>query len=252
MAEFLSDPAFMAMHLTPLRINYQPKEGKNVSLPIAGGKPMTGFYVGPKEGAHSAIIMVHEFWGLNDHIKKTAEMLHDQTGYAVLALDMYDGQVASTREDAGKFMSAVKNDRGDAIVRAAVAGLKSGALGFRPQTIGTIGYCFGGGWSFKTAVQGGKNINACVMYYGMPDMAPTALAAVKAPVLFVHPTKDRWITAKVAQDFKVAMGKLKKSVEVLHYDADHAFANPSNPQYDAKNANDALAKTLAFYKKHLK
>lgn len=252
MAEFLSDPSFLAIHLTPAKINFKPKSGKMVSLPIAGEKPLTGFYVPPTEGNRSAIVMIHEFWGLNDHIKKTAEMLHDKTGYAVIALDMYDGKIATTAQDAGKLMSGMDLARGKSIVKTTVAGLKSGALGFSARSIGTIGYCFGGGWSFQTAVQGGKNVNACVIYYGAPDMSPAALDAVKAPVLFVHPKQDRWINDKLVGDFKSAMGKLKKEVTVLDYDTDHAFANPSNPRYDVKSADDALAKSLAFFKKNLK
>jgi carboxymethylenebutenolidase len=169
----------------------------------------------------------------------------------VLAVDLYEGKIGKTAQEASTLMANVDKGRCTAIVAGAVADLKKGDLGLKFARIGTVGYCFGGGWSHETAIQGGKNVQACVMYYGMPDVAPTALAKLKAPVLMIHATQDQWINQKVVDGFQEAMDKAGKSLRVLHYDAAHAFANPSNPKYDKPAADAAYAEVLAFYKKNL-
>ena len=251
MKDFLSDPAFIRTHLPPRPINFIAQSGKNVTFPDANGRPAHAFYVPPRKGAKAAVVMVHEWWGLNDHIRKEAERLHNDTGYAVLAVDLFDGKVATTPEDAGKLMAGVNVPNATAIVRGAVVDLKNGKFGFKAPKIGTIGYCFGGGWSLNTAIEGGKNVNACVMYYGMPDNRPARIAMLKAPVLFIYGTQDKWITPAVAETFHQAMEKAGKSDTVRPYNADHAFANPSNPKYDKVSGEKARHETLAFYKKHL-
>ena len=116
MAQFASDPAFVAAHATPLAIHFKPIEGKQISIPDANGKPAGAFYVAPAKGSKVAIIMIHEFWGLNDHIKKEAEHMHAETGYAVLAVDLYEGKVATDAKVASGYMAAVDQARATAIV----------------------------------------------------------------------------------------------------------------------------------------
>lgn len=250
MGEFASDPAFVAAHLAPRPMRFAPTEGHAVSIPVKG-KAAAGFFVPASKGKSVAVIMVHEWWGMNDYIRREAERLHDKTGYAVLAVDLYEGKVATDEKEAGQLMGQVDATRAKSIVGSAVNSLKTGTFGIRAKKLGTVGFCFGGGWSYQTAVAGGKNVNACVMFYGMPDTSPAALSALKAPVLMVHAKKDQWINDKVVGDFEAAMKKVKKPLTVLHYDAAHGFANPSNPIYDQKSADDAWAHTVAFYKKTL-
>src|SRR5579859_7634055 len=100
MAKFASDPAFIAAHLTPLPFHFASRQGRSVSYP-AGDSDASGYFVAPNPGIHTAIVMVHEWWGLNDYIKHEAVALHDRTGYAVLALDLYNGHVATNPEEAG-------------------------------------------------------------------------------------------------------------------------------------------------------
>ncbi len=251
MSQFASDPAFLAAHLSPLPLNYKPTEGHAVTWKASDGKPTTGFYVAPNKGNKVGIVLVHEWWGLNDYMKREAERLHDKTGYAVLAVDLYDGKTTTDPKQAGAMMQGLNADRATAIVKSAVPAIRGGAFGSKSSRIGTVGFCMGGGWSMQTAIQGGKNVNACVMFYGMPDTKPEALAKLKAPVLFIWGTKDGWINAKVAQDFKDAMNTAGKHLEEVSYNADHAFANPSNPNYDKSAAEDAWKHTLAFYKAKL-
>lgn len=217
----------------------------------ANGKIADAFWVKPKNGSRVDIVLVHEFWGLNDYIKRLAEQLNDETNYGVLAVDLYEGKVATDAKVAGEYMQAVDSGRATAIVRGAVTGLKKGTFGSKAAKIGTLGFCFGGGWSFNTAVQGGANVQACVMFYGMPDTSAEAMAKLKAPVLMIHAKKDQWINDEVVSKFQAAMKAAGHSLEVVHYDAYHAFANPSNPHYDKADGDDAMRRTLAFFKAHL-
>jgi carboxymethylenebutenolidase len=251
MNAFVADPAFVAKHPSPRPFQFKATVGKNVTFRDADGKAAKGFFVPAKKGTKAAVIMVHEWWGLNDYIRKEAESLRNQTGYAVLAVDLYEGKVATQPQDAGKLMAAVNQARGRAIVSGAVTDLKRGDLGFKAAKIGTIGYCFGGGWSHQTAIEGGKNVEACVIYYGMPDMDPARLAKLRAPVLMIYGTQDKWISPDVAKRFQSAMAAAKKPLTVKGYDADHAFANPSNPKFNKKAREDANRETIAFYRRHL-
>ena len=104
MSAFVSDPAFLAAHASPAPVNFKITEGTAVNFPDANGKQAAAFFVAPKPGNRSAVVLVHEFWGLNDYIRREAERLHDETGYAVLAVDLYEGQVTTDAKVAGKMM----------------------------------------------------------------------------------------------------------------------------------------------------
>lgn len=252
MAQFVSDPNFVAAHFTPAATNYRLHEGKLVTFSVDGAPVAHGYYVAPKAGSHSAIVMFHEWWGLNTNIEEEAEKLHDATGYAVLVPDMYDGKVTDDPKVAGQLMGGFNVTRGLQIAGSAVVALTEGTLGFKPKTIGTVGYCFGGGWSEREAVLGGPHVQACVVYYGMPDDRPQSIKRLRAPVLFFYGEQDPWINAKVVTSFAEKVRAAKKSIEVHGYDAPHAFANPSNPKYSPTARADSMKRELAFFKTHLK
>ena len=159
---------------------------------------------------------------------------------------MYDGNVASTREDAQKYMGAMSTERGKSIIE--------GALNFAGEdaVIGTIGWCFGGGWSLQAALVGNDQTAACVMYYGMPVNDVDELKKLNAPVLGIFGSEDQWINPEVVETFSDNMTLANRSLTVEMYKANHAFANPSNPEYDKEATVDAYAKTLAFFVKNLK
>lgn len=244
MKVFASDPAFIASHAAPLPLHFQPAAGKMITFKTTGHTG-NGFFVPAKAGNKSAILVFQEWWGLNDYIKREAERLHDELGSAVLAVDMYDGKVADKPEDAGKLMSAMKEERGVELVKGALGYVKS-------DKIGTIGWCFGGGWSHKAAILGGSRVKGCVIYYGMPTTDPAQLAKLKAPVLMHWGTQDGFINKKVVSDFEVAMKKAHKPLKTHAFNAVHAFANPSNPKYDKAAAATANKESVAFLKQHLK
>ena len=158
------------------------------------------------------------------------------------AWDMYDNQVAATREDAQKFMSGVTTERAKNIIKAAYDFAGSSAKIF------TIGWCFGGGWSLQASIEGGEQAAGCIMYYGMPEKDVNRLSSLHCDVLGIFASKDGWITPAVVDEFKENMKKAGKKINVYQYDAEHAFANPSNPKYDKTAAEDAYTKVLTFIK----
>jgi carboxymethylenebutenolidase len=164
----------------------------------------------------------------------------------IVDLDLYDGQVATTREDAGKLMQAVKEDRAKAIINGAIAYAGPKAH------IATLGWCFGGGWSLQTALIAGKQAVACVMYYGMPEQDVNRLKTLNCDVLGNFANKDQWINTKVVAKFAEDMKAAGKKLYLHQYDADHAFANPSNPVYNSEATKDAYTHTIEFLKARLK
>jgi carboxymethylenebutenolidase len=249
MSVFLSDPAFIQAHQNPLPFKFKSAEGHTVSFSGTGGAHSGYFVASPN--SKTAIVMIHEWWGLNDYIKREAVRLHAATGYAVLAVDLYNGKTATDRDTAGKLMAAVDEGASTATVRDAVGALTSGELGAKFRQLGTIGWCFGGGWSLRTAIQGGPAVRACVVYYGMPDDSPEDLNRLKAPVLFIEALQDKWINPELVGKFKTAMAGAHKSFSLVTYDADHGFANPSNPVFNKADATDAMDRSIKFLKSNL-
>ncbi len=245
-AMLAKDEGFRASHLEPEPFTFAPQKGKFITFKTSDSTDGRAFEVKAAKASNKYIFMVHEWWGLNDYIQQEAEKLQEELGEVnVLALDMYDGTVATTREDAAKTMRSLKENRGRAIIIGAIQYVGSNAK------IGTIGWCFGGGWSLQSSLLAGKQAVACVIYYGMPEKDPEKLKTLNAPVLGIFGKKDRGIPPKIVQTFEAAMKNAKKDITVKMYDAEHAFANPSNPRYDKDASADAHALTIEFFKKNL-
>jgi carboxymethylenebutenolidase len=192
-------------------------------------------------------LVIHEWWGLNDFVKRESEKIYNDLGNVnIIDVDLYDGKVATTKEDAGKFMQAVNDNRAKAIINGAIA--YAGATAH----IATLGWCFGGGWSLQTSLMAGKKAVACVMYYGMPEQDVNRLKTLNADVLGNFANKDQWINPKVVAKFDADMKKAGKKLYLHQYDADHGFSNPSNPIYDSNATKDAYANTITFLKARLK
>lgn len=246
MAAFVADPSFVSAHESPAAHAYEGG-GKAVVLKAADGTTVNAVEFRASKPSNKWLFVVHEWWGLNDWIKTEAEKYYGSLeNVNVLALDMYDGKVASTPDSAGKLMQAMDAKRGEIIVKAAVAYAGKNAK------IATVGWCFGGGWSLQASLIAGKQAAACVMYYGMPVSDVEKLKTLAPKVLFVLATQDRWITPEVAAAFEANMKKAGRSVQVSSFDADHAFANPSNPKHNAELAKKAFDESLAFIKAGLK
>lgn len=217
-----------------------------------GGQEVTGYLARPAGSAagHPGVIVIHEWWGLNDNVETMARMLA-QEGYAALAVDLYGGGNAEDPEAARALMQKVMDDPAPAKdnLRQAHAYL-TGELG-APRT-GVIGWCFGGGWSLQTALMV-PELDAAVMYYGRVVTDPEELKALQAPLLGLFGAEDTGIPVDGVREMEAALGELGKDATIVVYPgAGHAFANPSGNRYQAEAAKDAWGKTVAFFGEHLK
>jgi carboxymethylenebutenolidase len=230
----------------------QPVSAEEVTYGEVGGKPVRGYLAKPRsaQGALPGLIVIQEWWGLNDNMRAMTRRLAGE-GYQALAVDLYGGQKADNPDMAMKLMNAVlQNPRAaEENLRHAVSYLeRNGAT-----KIGVIGWCFGGGWSLATTLLVPEKINATVIYYGHLETDPAKLATIKSPILGFFGAEDKSIPVASVKEFEAALKKLGKPVEVKIYDgAGHAFANPSGAGYRPEAAKDAWQRTTAFLAANLK
>lgn len=225
---------------------------ENVSYATVEGKSVEGYLARPKQEKtpSSGIIVIHEWWGLNDNIRTMADKLAGR-GYLALAVDLYGGKSAETPQQAQELMQAAMQDpsAADSNLRQAYQFLaeKQGVT-----KVGTIGWCFGGGWSLNTAILLGDRIDAAVVYYGRPVTDLDRLKKIQAPILGLYGAEDTGIPEEQVREMEKELKTLGKNVDIHIYPgASHAFANPSGNRYQPEAAKDAWEKTLAFYKKYL-
>lgn len=246
-ATFASQGDFLMAHDEPVALASRPQAGEMISFKTPDGKEAKGYLVKAKKKSNRYLFVIHEWWGLNDYIKQESEKYaQDMPNVNVLALDMYDGQVTDKREEAGKLMQSVQFERGKAIVQGATtyAGAKA--------KIATIGWCFGGGWSLQASMLIGKQAKGCVIYYGMPEKDKEKLKTLNAEVLGIFASQEKWITTEIVNEFEKNLKEANKVATIKNFEADHAFANPSNPRYNAEYAKQAYEMSLAFLKRKLK
>ncbi|MDH5240445.1 MAG: dienelactone hydrolase family protein [Gammaproteobacteria bacterium] len=197
-----------------------------------------------------AVIMIHEWWGLNDNIRAMADRLAGE-GYIVFAVDLFNGQVANSPGEARVLMmQAVENpEASNQNIRAAFQFVSETAGAPR---IGAIGWCFGGGWSLNTARLFPEELDASVIYYGQVTDDEEALRPIGAPILGLFAAEDTGIKVESVKAFEAALQRLRKNHEVHIYPGvGHAFANPTGTNYNAVAAEDAWRRTLDFLKLHL-
>ncbi len=226
---------------------------ETVTYATVDGEPVTGTLARP-EGAEAGlpgVLVIQEWWGLNENIEAMARRLAAQ-GYAALAVDLYGGRVATTPDSAMALMQAAMG-REDALtdnVRQAYAFLAD-SLG--APRVGSVGWCFGGMWSLRTALALPDALDAAVIYYGRPVTAADRLAALSMPVLAHFGGADDSIPADTVSAFDAALTEAGVAHTVHTYPgAAHAFANPSGQAYDAEAAETSWDRTTAFLAEHLK
>ena len=224
---------------------------ENVSYK-SGNDTVSGYLALPEgPGKHPAIIVIHEWWGLNDWVKEQAQKFASQ-GYVALAVDLYRGKVASTADDAHVLMRGLPDDRGMRDLEAAFAYVSS-----RPDVdakkIGSIGWCMGGSWSLKLAVDQPK-LAACVVNYGWLPSDPASIAKIKAPILGNFGAEDNGIPPKDVHAFEASMKSAGKVADIKIYSgAGHAFQNPNNKEgYRPEATADAQQRAEGFFQKYLK
>lgn len=225
--------------------------GTTVMYGMADGKMLHGYFATPTGAARGgpALILVHEWWGLNDNIKAVADRYAGE-GYTVLAVDLF-GRVATTPDTAMVLYQAAMKDvaGGEKNLAAGIAYLKAQGVG----KIGSVGFCFGGHWSLRTGLVGGADIKAVTIYYGAPITDPAQLQRLKAPVLGLFGGLDKGIPVDSVRAMERVMKSEGRNVSINVYpDANHGFSNPSGQAYNAAAAADAWTKSLAFFQANLK
>ncbi len=202
----------------------------------------------PKNKATApVVILIHEWWGLNDQIKSVAVEFANQ-GYIALAVDLYNGELAKTPAEAGqlrdKLDSALATEQLVTLVNHART--MSGSSG----KVGVVGWCFGGGWSLNTAIA--TPVDACVIYYGRLNITDAQAKALKTPILGHFGTKDQAINATMVNGFDTILKNNAKANYELHwYEAGHGFANPTGANYNEPSAMLSWQRTGEFFKKNL-
>ena len=226
-------------------------DSKSVSYKSGDETVQAMLYTPSGKGPFPAIIVIHEYWGLNDWVKEQASKFADE-GYAALAIDLYRGKVATTPDMAHELMRGVPEDRAKRDLHAAFEFLQS-QPNVRKDRIASIGWCMGGGYSLDVALQE-PTLAADVINYGHLATDPDGLKKINAPVLGLFGGQDRGITPDDVHKFEAAMKQAGKTISVKIYDdAGHAFENPNNQEgYRAADAADAWKRTLAFLAERLK
>ena len=200
-----------------------------------------------------AVIMIHENKGLNDNIKKMANLLA-RNGYVVLAVDLFKGEVTTDRNRSSELSQYVgdNQDIATANLKSAVKYLSS-LPNVNPEKIVSLGWCFGGGESLQLALNSQDHpVAATIIYYGRLLTDNASLAKIKWPVLGIFGDQDKSISVDSVKAFEMALNSNGIPNEIYIYKGvGHAFANPSGENYAPKETQDAWQKTLAFLEKHV-
>jgi len=226
--------------------------GETVSYGKLGDSPLNGYLAKPASasGDLPALIVIHEWWGLNDNVRKTAERWAAE-GYVALAIDLYGGESATAPKEAMALRMKLKEDNptGEANVRQAYTYLNDE---IKAPRIGVIGWCMGGHWSLKSALLFPDGIDAMVMYYGSVITDEEQLATLQMPILGNFAREDPVIPLESVHEFRNMLEKLEKNVDIKIYaNAKHAFSNPSGMAYNPEAAADAWNRSTSFLAFHL-
>lgn len=218
---------------------------ETLKLSTSGGDT-TVLVARPDGPLKAAVILIQEWWGINDHIRDLASRFA-RAGYLCVAPDLYRGKLAKNSEEASQFMHDLAIEDGMETIRQTFAETKRS---FNVEKVGITGYCMGGTFTMRAACEM-PELNAAAAFYGdIPEEA--ILKQLTVPTLFIAGSKDSWINAEKVDTLKTAAAKHDLPVEVIVYEADHAFFNDTRPEvYDAEAAADAWQRVLAHFEKYL-
>ena len=219
---------------------------ETVTITTEGGRAVKGTLAMPAGTPAAGMLLVHEWWGLNDQIKTMAAEFARE-GYIALALDLYEGKVAGDAADARKYVGAVDQGAASDTAKSWVKWLKAHTKG--TGKAGTVGWCFGGGWSLMASIL--EPVDATVVFYGRVNRPASELKNLKGPVLGHFGTLDRSINKEMVGEFEAAMKEAGKTYTSHWYEANHGFANPTGTRYDAEDTKLAWKRTVAFLKTNL-
>lgn len=218
----------------------------------ADGQTAVGYMAVPADADSElpAVIVIHEWWGLNDNIKTVTRRLAGE-GYRALAVDLYGGQVASQSDQAQQLVQEALQNQ-SALKENVTAAYRYLAQEQNAPRVGVIGWCFGGAMSLQTALALPDEIDATIIYYGPMVDDRAALETLEMPILAFFGAEDESIPLDQVQAFEQTLNELDKDVEIHVYeDAGHAFANPTGNNYVEQAAQDSWMRTVAFFGEHL-
>lgn len=207
-----------------------------------GGGATTAFVALPDADTTKAVIVIQEWWGLNDHIRDIAGRYADE-GFIAIAPDLYRGRLATNPTEAGEMMNALAIDDGIDTIRNAVDAVRDY---FAVTHFGITGFCMGGTYALRAACVL-EGFSAAAPFYGdIPD--DEVLKKLRTPTIFVSAMQDGWINPEKVGRLEDAVERYELPVHSVKYDADHAFFNDTRPEvYDQKAASDAWALVVGFF-----
>jgi carboxymethylenebutenolidase len=245
-AAILALTAFLAVNI-PSPAGAGPMVHSSTVSYLSGKDTVSAYLCVPEgEGPFPAIMVIHEWWGLNDWVRRSAERLAAE-GYITMAIDLYRGRVADSSDEAHELMRGVPEDRAARDLKAGVAHLR-GMKSVIPGKVGVVGWCMGGGYSLEAAVSI-PELAATVVCYGRLVTDSAAIAGIRSPLLGIFGGLDRGIPAQSVRDFEKTVKGMGKDIQVKIYpDAGHAFMNPGNTGgFREKDAADAWDRIVSFF-----
>ena len=222
---------------------------KTETLNLTTAKGETTAYVAlpdKTDSERNAVIIIHEWWGLNDHIKDIANR-YAAEGFTAIAPDLFRGEIAANPEEAGKLMNALELEDGLDTIKNTITAARDK---YEIAHFGITGFCMGGTYALQ-AVCHLEGLSASAPFYGdIPD--EMTLKGLKTPVIFISGTKDKWINPERVKELERIAETNTLPIKSEKYEADHAFFNNTRPEvYDEEAARDAWTKVLAFFNENL-
>jgi carboxymethylenebutenolidase len=224
---------------------------QNVTFASNGGQAH-GYLAKPESGSGPGLVVIQEWWGLDDHIADIVDRFA-QEGFVALAPDLFGGKVAHDTDEAGALMQALPADKAARDLGGAVDYLLADDS-VTSSKVGAVGFCMGGGFVLQLAVQQGDKIGAAVPFYGVGDGVPDQFSAITAPVQGHYGEQDGFYPVDKAREQEQQMQRETASdVEFFYYPAGHAFHNDQDKMgtYDRESAETAWSRTISFLKANL-
>lgn len=245
----VSSASLAAVLANPVLTRAAAASTETLTLRTAGGLEVQGALALPDaaKGPAPSIILIHEWWGLNDQIRAVAADFA-KLGYAALAIDLMGGSVATTPDAARAQMKAVNSSEATDTAISWIDWIRRHDA--TTDKVGTVGWCFGGGWSLNASIA--TPVDGTVVYYGNVKKPSAELASLKGPVVGHFATEDKWINREMVDGFVSSMSEAGKALTVYWYEANHAFANPTSARYDQVDAALAWERTKSFFTQTLR
>ena len=208
--------------------------------------PTTAYVTRSHENPSAGVLLIQEYWGINEHIRDLAGRFAQQ-GYLCVAPDLYRGRVAADKDEASALMRALPIEDGMETIRKA---RDAAAATYKVDRFAIVGFCMGGTFALRAACEM-PELKAAAPFYG--DIPPEeVLKKLQVPTLFIAGVRDAWINPQKVNGLKEVAKKYGLPLEAVSYDADHAFFNDTRPQvYDAEASKDAWRRVVDLFGKHL-